>query len=478
VVILTVHLDERSFEVGADPREDRAQPVDRIGVEDVPAIFRHEDEVRMDLKDAVAPGTNVVAFIHRPKYNTVMKCLQAYKYELKPNGQQLRDMRRFSGSCRFVFNKALALQKTNHEAGNKFIGYVAMAKLLTAWRNSTDTAWLSLAPVHPLQHALKDLERAYKNFFAKRADFPRFKKKGMGDSFRYPDAKQFKIDAGNSRVFLPKLGWIRYRNSREILGTAKNITVSSNGGKWFVSIQTEREIEQPLPTSTTAIGIDVGIARFATMSDGRFIAPLNSFKKHQQRLAKYQRRMSRKVKYSNNWKKAKARVQKIHSDIANARKDYLHKTSTTISQNHALVCIEDLQVRNMSKSSKGNSEQHGKMVKQKSGLNRSILDQGWGEFRRQLKYKVSWNGGMLLAVPPHNTSRTCPCCGHIAKENRITQAVFLCVDCGYENNADVVGAINILARGYRVLACGELAQSGRSVKQEPAEATTQGLALV
>ena len=387
-------------------------------------------------------------------------------------------MRRFAGSCRFVFNKALALQKANHEAGHKFIGYVAMAKRLTAWRNSTETAWLAQAPVHPLQHALKDLERAYKNFFAGRADFPRFKKKGMGDSFRYPDARQFKIDEANSRIYLPKLGWVRYRNSRNMLGTAKNITVSSTSGKWLVSIQTEREIEQPLPTSTTAIGIDVGIARFATMSDGNFIAPLNSFKKHQQRLAKYQRRMSRKVKFSSNWKKAKARVQKVHSNIANARKDYLHKTSTTISQNHALVCIEDLQVRNMSKSSKGNSEQHGKMVKQKSGLNRSILDQGWGEFRRQLEYKVSWNGGMLLAVPPHNTSRTCPCCGHIAKENRITQAVFLCVDCGYENNADVVGAINVLERGYRLLACGESVQSGRSVKQVPAEATTQGLALV
>ena len=407
-----------------------------------------------------------------------MKRLQAFKFELRPDGQQQRDMRRFAGSCRFVFNKALALQKANHEAGHKFIGYVAMAKRLTAWRNSTETAWLAQAPVHPLQHALKDLERAYKNFFAGRADFPRFKKKGMGDSFRYPDARQFKIDEANSRIYLPKLGWVRYRNSRNMLGTAKNITVSSTGGKWLVSIQTEREIEQPLPTSTTAIGIDVGIARFATMSDGNFIAPLNSFKKHQQRLAKYQRRMSRKVKFSSNWKKAKARVQKVHSNIANARKDYLHKTSTTISQNHALVCIEDLQVRNMSESSKGNSEQHGKMVKQKSGLNRSILDQGWGEFRRQLEYKVSWNGGMLLAVPPHNTSRTCPCCGHIAKENRITQAVFLCVDCGYENNADVVGAINVLERGYRLLACGESVQSGRSVKQEPAEATTQGLALV
>jgi putative transposase len=400
-----------------------------------------------------------------------MQRLQAYKYELMPDGEQERDMRRFAGSCRFVYNKALALQKENHEAGNKFIGYVPMAKHLTNWRNGLDTPWLKDAPCHPLQHAVKDLEKAYKNFFAKRADFPRFKKKGMGDSFRYPDSKQFKIDQVNSRVFLPKLGWIRYRNSRDMLGMAKNITMSSTGGKWFMSIQTERVIEQPLPTATSAIGIDVGIARFATMSDESFIAPLNSFKKHQQRLARYQRRMSRKVKYSNNWKKAKARVQKIHTGIANARKDFLHKTTTTISQNHALVCIEDLQVRNMSTSSKGNSEQHGKRVKQKSGLNRAILDQGWGEFRRQLDYKVVWSGGMLLAVPPHNTSRTCPCCGHISKDNRQTQAKFLCVDCGYENHADVVGAINVLERGYRLLACGESVQSGRSMKQEPTEAT-------
>ena len=407
-----------------------------------------------------------------------MKRLQAYKYELKPNGQQLRDMRRFSGSCRFVFNKALALQKTHHEAGNKFIGYVAMAKLLTAWRNSTDTAWLSQAPVHPLQHALKDLERAYKNFFAKRADYPRFKKKGMGDSFRYPDSKQFKIDAGNSRVFLPKLGWIRYRNSRDILGTPKNITVSSNGSKWFVSIQTEREGAEPVHPSASIIGIDVGITRFATLSDGSFIEPLNTFRKHEQRLARYQRAMSRKTMFSNNWKKAKAKVQKLHTGIANVRRDFLHKTSTTISQNHAIVCIEDLQVRNMSKSAAGSREAPGRNVKTKSGLNKSILDQGWFEFRRQLEYKQAWRGGDVLAVPPRNTSRTCPCCGHVSKDNRQTQAKFLCVDCGYENNADLVGAINVLERGHRLLACGELVQSGRSVKQEPAEATSQGFALV
>ena len=219
-----------------------------------------------------------------------MQRLQAFKFELMPDGAQQRDMRRFSGACRFVYNKALALQKANYEAGGKFIGYVTLAKSLTDWRNGPDTPWLKDAPCHPLQHALKDLERAYKNFFAKRADFPRFKRKGSGESFRYPDAKQFEIDQDNSRIKLPKLGWMRYRNSRGILGLAKNITVSCVAGKWYASIQTEREVPQPVPAATKAIGIDVGIARFATLGDGSFIAPLNSFKKHQQRLTRYQRR--------------------------------------------------------------------------------------------------------------------------------------------------------------------------------------------
>ncbi len=397
--------------------------------------------------------------------------LQAYKYELMPNGGQVRDMRRFSGSCRFVYNKALALQKENHEAGNTFIGYVAMAAKLPIWKREAGTAWLKETPSQALQHALKDLEKAFKGFFAKRTGFPRFKKKGSGDSFRYPEPKQIQLDPINNRVLLPKLGWLRYRNSREALGQVRNVTVSQSGGKWFIAIQTQRELAQPLPTSTTAMGIDVGIARFATLSDASYIAPLNSFKKHQQRLARYQRRMSRKQKFSNNWKIAKANVQKIHTEIANARKDFLHKTSTTISQNHALVCIEHLQVKNMSRSSKGNSEEHGKRVKQKTGLNRAILDQGWGEFRRQLEYKMTWQGGMLLAVPPQLTSQTCPACGHVSRDNRQSQAKFLCIDCGYENHADVVGAINILERGYRLLARGESVQSDRSLKQEPTEVT-------
>ncbi len=377
---------------------------------------------------------------------------QAYKYELQPNGEQQRQMRRFAGSCRFVFNKALALQKERHERGEKKLGYAGLCKLLTEWRNSPDTAWLADSPVHPLQQVLKDLERAYINFFAQRTDFPRFKKKGQSDRFRYPDPKQIKLDQGNSRIFLPKLGWLRYRNSRDALGTVKNVTVSQFCGKWYASIQTEREVEPSTPHGG-AVGIDMGIVRFATLSDGTFYAPLNSFKRHETALRKAQQALSRKVKFSSHWKKARATVQRIHSHIGNARRDYLHKTSTAISKNHALVCIEDLQVRNMSQSAAGSAEKPGRNVRAKSGLNKSILDQGWFEFRRQLNYKLVWNGGYLIAVPPQNTSRTCPACGHVSAENRKTQARFECVDCGFEENADVVGAINVLRAGHARFAC-------------------------
>ncbi|QTF93451.1 transposase [Halomonas sp. BM-2019] len=382
-----------------------------------------------------------------------MQRLQAFKFELMPNGEQVRKMRQFAGMARFVFNRALALQKDLYAAGDKKLGYTALCKQLTAWRNSAETPWLKDGPIHPLQQSLKDLERAYANFFAGRADFPRFKKKGRRDSFRYPDPKQIKLDQGNSRIFLPKLGWLRYRNSRDVLGTVKNVTVSLSGGKWYVSIQTAREVAQPVPGATSAVGIDVGITRFATLSDGSHVAPLNSFKRHETALRKAQQAMSRKTRFSNNWKKAKARVQRIHSRIGNTRRDYLHKTTTTISQSHALVVLEDLQVRNMSKSAAGTTDQPGKNVRAKSGLNKSILDQGWFEFRRQLDYKLAWNGGWLILVPPRNTSRTCPCCDHVSADNRRTQERFACVECGFEENADVVGAINVLRVGHARLAC-------------------------
>ncbi|EGB5698902.1 transposase [Salmonella enterica] len=396
-----------------------------------------------------------------------MKRLQAFKFQLRPDGQQEREMRRFTGSCRFVFNRALALQNENHEAGNKYIPYTKMASWLVEWKNSPEMQWLKDAPSQPLQQSLKDLERAYKNFFQKRAAFPRFKKRGQNDAFRYPQG--VKLDQNNSRIFLPKLGWLLYRNSRQVTGIVKNVTVSQSCGKWYISIQTESEVSTPVHPSASMVGLDAGVAKLATLSDGTVFEPVNSFQKKQKKLARLQRQLSRKVKFSNNWQKQKRKIQRLHSRIANIRRDYLHKVTTTISKKHAMIVIEDLKVSNMSRSAAGTVSQPGRNVRAKSGLNRSILDQGWYEMRRQLEYKQLWRGGQVLAVPPAYTSQRCACCGHTAKENRLSQSRFVCQACGYTANADVNGARNILAAGHAVLACGGMVQSGRPLKQEPTE---------
>jgi putative transposase len=188
------------------------------------------------------------------------------------------------------------------------------------------------------------------------------------------------------------------------------------------------------------------VKRFATLSDGSFFEPLNSFKKSAQKLAILQRKLKNKRKFSKNWLKQKAKITQHHEKIAAARRDTLHKISTEICENQAVIVIEDLKINNMSKTAKLNpSTRSG--VKQKSGLNKSILDQGWGLFFEMLAYKQDWNGGLLIKVPPQHTSQECPRCHHIAKANRLTQADFVCVSCGYENNADIVGAINVLTRG-------------------------------
>ncbi|HGC0495687.1 TPA: RNA-guided endonuclease InsQ/TnpB family protein, partial [Escherichia coli] len=277
-----------------------------------------------------------------------MKRLQAFKFRLRPDGQQEREMRRFAGACRFVFNRALALQNENHEAGNKYISYAKMTSWLVEWKNATETQWLKDSPSQPLQQSLKDLERAYKNFFQKRTSFPRFKKRGQNDAFRYPQG--VKLDQENSRIFLPKLGWMRYRNSRQVTGVVKNVTVSQSCGKWYISIQTESEVSTPVHPSASMVGLDAGVAKLATLSDGTVFEPVNSFQKNQKTLARLQRQLSRKVKFSNNWQKQKRKIQRLHSCIANIRRDYLHKVTTTVSKNHAMIVIEDLKVSNMSKS--------------------------------------------------------------------------------------------------------------------------------
>lgn len=213
------------------------------------------------------------------------------------------------------------------------------------------------------------------------------------------------------------------------------------------------------------IGIDMGIARFATLSNGDFLEAKNSFRFHENSLKRAQRMLSKKVKFSKNWEKQREKVRKIHSRIADIRLDYLHQVSHQISKNHAVIVMEDLKVRNMSRSAKGDVENPGRNVAAKSGLNKSILDQGWYTFRKQLSYKQEWRGGEVLLVGLKNTSIRCPHCDCIRKENRRTQSLFACIECGYRNHADLVGAINIERAGHARLACG-VVLLGATEKQE------------
>ena len=376
-----------------------------------------------------------------------MQLRKAFRFEIMPNGGQIRRIKQFCGCSRFVFNRALAWQNEQYGQDNSVgFSYTKIANLLPEWEK--ELPWLKDCHSQVLQQSLKDLESAFKNFFQKRSNFPKFKKKGIKEHFRFPQG--CKLEQQNKRIYLPKIGWVRYRKSRDVVGEIKNITVSEKCGRFFVSIQTEYEYETPTHKGGE-IGIDMGVVRFATLSNGEYFEPANAFKNFKGKLAKLQRRLKNKIKFSRNWQKLKAKIAKLHHRISNIRKDFLHQTSSKISKNHAIVYVEDLQVSNMAKSAKGTAENHGKNVKQKSGLNRAILDQSWFEFRRQLDYKTQWLGGSLVAVPPQNTSITCPCCGYTAKKNRQTQAEFECVACGYTEHADVVGALNVLARGRTIV---------------------------
>jgi putative transposase len=378
-----------------------------------------------------------------------MKVMKAFKFRLKTNITTSVKLAQIAGSNRFIWNWALANQKKRLENKEYTQNYASLCSSLLKIKNDEATAWLNESPSQTLQQTLKNLERALKDAFNKKSPkkFPRFKKKGQQDSFRYPQG----IKVINNRVFLPKIGWVPFFKSRDIIGTIKNATVSKKGEHWFVSIHTEIETSKPVHSSKTAIGVDLGVKKFATLSDGRVYKAKHSFKKRQARLSKLQQHLSKKKKGSLNFKKLKKRITKLHTKIANIRQDYLHQVSTDISKNHALVVLEDLKVTNMSRSASGTLENPGKMVAAKSGLNRSILDQGWHSFKGMLSYKLNHLGGELLLVDPRHTSQRCSNCGHTEKDNRLSQAQFACLLCGHKENADINAAKNILAAGHAVL---------------------------
>ena len=402
-------------------------------------------------------AANMVGIFSIAVYNNSMMIRKAYKFRLNTTPDIDAKMAQYAGNCRFLWNKALAINLFKLENKQKLFYYQELDFFSKLWKKSEEYSFLALSPAQTLQQTLKQLERAFKDAFDKNQPLkkiPVFKKRHGSNSFSFPQG--FKLDG--KRLFLPKIGWVNFRKSQEIIGNIKNITVSKSGKFWFASLQVEQEISTLKHPSTSVIGGDLGVKRLFTLSNGEYFEPINT-DKFTVKIKRLQRKLAKKVRFSNNWKKIKQKITDLHSKIACVRRDRLNKISTSLCKSHAIIVLEDLKIGNMTKSSKGNSDVHGKMVKQKSGLNRVILNQGWGMFREMLKYKQLWLGGEVLFVDPKHTSQTCPECSHKSPENRVSQAHFECKVCGYSGNADHVGALNILARGHRVLACGDIGVS-------------------
>ena len=384
-----------------------------------------------------------------------MKRQLGLKYRLDPTPQQAARLRVLAGHARFVWNQALAECRAARERGKWVPRYGTMAGWVTAWKRQPATAFLTEAYTDNLQQKLRDLDTAWQRHFNPKldAEAPTFKKKGKSrDSIRFVNfAKYCRLD--HRRVKLPAgLGWVRFRQSRPVAGKITSCTVGLDGGHWHISFQVEIEVaEPPRHPATSAVGLDMGVAHFAVDSNGQPHAGRNSFRQIERRIATAQRQLKHKTQFSQNWKKQKARIARLHQKAANARRDTLHKLSTSISQSHAMIAIEALRVRNMTASASGTLAAPGKRVRQKAGLNKAILDQGWFEFRRQLTYKQQWRGGLLVAVPAPHTSQTCPECGHVSAANRPSRATFCCQACQHTAHADVVGARNVLARAHEQL---------------------------
>lgn len=371
---------------------------------------------------------------------------KARVYRLYPTHEQAATLGQWVGAVRATYNVALDQRRVFWKPGRTF-NFASQCREVTALRAAFD--WVRDVPVHALQQAIKDLDRAYQNWWAGRAEAPSPRKRGKNDAMRFPDPATFAFRRLSKRlgeVKLPKLGWVRLRWDRAIPGTVKNITVGRRAGVWTVAAQYEVEVVDPAPSTLPAVGIDRGVEVFAALSDGTTVAAVNHGKKALRSLARAQRRLSRKKKGSNNRRKQVRRVARLHKRVGNCRKDFLHKASTDIAKNHGAVVLEKLEIRNMVRSAAGTVEAPGRNVRAKAGLNRAILDQGWGMFRIFLAYKLAERGGRLIEVPAQNTSRTCSACGVIDACSRRSRARFECVACGHVANADINAAINIKRR--------------------------------
>ena len=392
---------------------------------------------------------------------TTTKINLAYKFKLMPTYSQQQVFSSWVGSCRFVYNLGLEHRISSWEWYKKSVNYYDQANELREMKKSEGFEWLKETPAQLLQQAFKDLDKAFKSFWGSGFGFPKFKKKGQNESFRFPDPKQFeivKVSKKKAIVRLPKIGKVQFRLSQNIEGKIKNATIKKESDGWYISFCVEKEIEIK-PNENPSIGIDRGVSQTLALSDesGYSREELELPKSCsflRDRIKVLQKRLRLKKKFSKGWHSLQSEIRKLHTKIAGIRRDFLHKISTKLVKNHGLVTLEDLKIKNMSKSAKGNAEEYGKNVKAKSGLNREILFQGWGVFANMLKYKCYWNGSEFELVNPRMTSRRCSQCLFESKDNRKGK-VFLCLSCGHKEDADVNASKNIDRAGRARRACGD-----------------------
>ncbi len=377
--------------------------------------------------------------------------LKACKIRLYPNSEQKQIIASQIGGSRYIFNRMLALKIFAYKKFGKNISKFELIKYATKLKTRDKTLWLKEIDSQVVQQSISNMDTAYKNFFRRvkqggAVGFPKFKSKHHSrQSFQYP--QRVKLNEKKNKVYLPKVGWVKCKGFRkEFAGKIKTVTVSLEAYQYHASLLTDDGIETiSINHNNQSIGLDVGVKLVVADSNGNKVEALK-LERELIKLRKRAKQLSCKKKGSKNRFKAKQKLAKINLHIANKRKDFLHKLSLQYSENQTVV-VEDLKIKNMSKSAKGTTETPGKNVKAKAGLNRVITQQSWGMFFEMLEYKLKANGGELIKVDPKFTSQTCPKCKYISKENRLSQSKFVCQRCSYANNADIVGALNILDRG-------------------------------
>ena len=386
--------------------------------------------------------------------------LIAHKIALDPNNAQATYFARAAGAARFAYNWALAEWQRQYEAWKADNSLpkpsqAALRRQLNAIKCEQFPWMLEVTKCAP-QMAIIQLGRAFQNFFSGRACYPQFRKKGAHDRFTLTN-DQFGVDG--CRIRIPNLGWVRMREPLRFAGKIMSATISRVADRWFASITVDVPDQSHLPKAENqgAVGVDLGVSALATLSTGELIPGPKPHKTLLGRLRRLSRNLSRKQKGSANRKKAKAKLAKLHSRIANIRSDALHKLTTDLTRRFHTIGIEDLNVRGMMRN------RH---------LARSVADMGFFEFRRQLEYKAAMRGGQVVVADRwFPSSKTCSACGSVQQDMPLSVRQWVCPDCGARHDRDLNAAINLAtyAVSSTVSACGEEGSgSGRKTGVKPA----------